>query len=98
MAEDKNAPSEIVSLEKEFQSVIADLTDDPNLTRFRIEYEKVHEALKKSISSNERLQRQCRELNAEIVSNSAKVAHAVKLSQDDQVNFFFLNFFCQHIF
>lgn len=79
---EKNPSSEIVTLEKEFQSVILDLTDDPNLTRFRIEYEKVHEALKKSISSNERLQRQCRELNAEIVANSAKVQHAVKLRDE----------------
>ena len=81
---DNEKNSEIVSLEKDFQEVISELTDDPNLTKFRIEYEKVHEALKKSLSSNGRLQRQCRELNAEIVSNSAKVAQAVKLSQDDQ--------------
>ena len=81
---DQGKDSEIVALEKDFQEVISELTDDPNLTRFRLEYEKVHDALKKSFASNDRLQRQCRELNAEIVANSSKVAHAVKLSQDDQ--------------
>lgn len=84
MSDDKpDVNSELVNLENEFQAVIADLTDDPNLTKFRIEYEKVHQALTKSVDSNSRLQGKCRELNAEIVSNSAKVAHAVKLSQDD---------------
>ena len=34
----------------------------------------------------------CRELNAEIVSNSSKVAQALKLSQDDQVKIEFLLF------
>ena len=65
---DNEKKSEIVSLEKDFQEVISELTDDPKLTKFRIEYEKVHEALKSSLSSNGRLQRQCRELNAEIGS------------------------------
>ena len=53
--------------------------------RFRIEYEKLHKALKKSHESEKRLMSKCRELNAEIVSNSSKVAQALKLSQDDQV-------------
>lgn len=55
------------------------------LLRFRVEYEKLHKALKKSHESEKRLMSKCRELNAEIVSNSSKVAQALKLSQDDQV-------------
>jgi len=76
--------SELVSLEKDFQEVISELTDDPKLTRFRIEYEKIHDALKRILEANGRLQRQNRELNAEIVSNSAKVAQVTKICQDDQ--------------
>ena len=75
---------ELTTLENDFQEIINELTDDPNLDRFRIEYEKIHNALKKSNSSNARLQTKCRELNAEIVANASKVAHALKLSQDDQ--------------
>ena len=75
---------ELAQLEAEFQEVLTGLTDDPNLDKFRLEYEKIHTALKKSNASNVRLQQKCRELNAEIVANASKVAHALKLSQDDQ--------------
>lgn len=51
---------------------------------FRIEYEKLHRALKKSHESEKRLIKKCRELNAEIVANAAKVQTALKLSQEDQ--------------
>ena len=57
---------------------------DRSLEKFRVEYEKLHKALKKSHESEKRLMQKCRELNAEIVANSAKVATALKLSQDDQ--------------
>merc|ERR1711970_1137027 len=75
---------DLANLEAEFQEIINELTDDPNLDKFRLEYEKIHSALKKSNASNLRLQAKCRELNAEIVANASKVAHALKLSQDDQ--------------
>lgn len=57
---------------------------DKSLERFRIEYEKLHKALKKSHESEKRLMQKCRELNAEIVANAAKVTSALKLSQDDK--------------
>lgn len=57
---------------------------DRSLEKFRVEYEKLHKALKKSHDSEKRLMQKCRELNAEIVANSAKVATALKLSQEDQ--------------
>jgi len=57
---------------------------DKSLERFRHEYEKLHRALKKSHESEKRLIKKCRELNAEIVSNAAKVQTALKLSQEDQ--------------
>ncbi len=57
---------------------------DKSLERFRIEYEKLHRALKKSHESEKRLMHKCRELNSEIVANSAKVSTALKLSQEDK--------------
>lgn len=57
---------------------------DRSLEKFRNEYEKLHKALKKSHESEKRLMQKCRELNAEIVANSAKVSTALKLSQEDQ--------------
>ncbi|XP_005303567.2 cilia- and flagella-associated protein 58 isoform X3 [Chrysemys picta bellii] len=57
---------------------------DKSLEKFRIEYEKLHTVMKKSYENERRLMSKCRELNAEIVVNSAKVAAALKLSQDDQ--------------
>lgn len=64
--------------------VLAELMGDKSLERFRIEYEKLHRALKKSHESEKRLMHKCRELNAEIVANAAKVTTALKLSQEDK--------------
>ena len=63
---------------------LAELMGDRGMEKFRGEYEKLHKALKKSHESEKRLMQKCRELNAEIVANSAKVATALKLSQEDQ--------------
>ena len=64
--------------------VLTELMGDKSLERFRIEYEKLHRALKKSHESEKRLMQKCRELNAEIVANAAKVTTALKLSQEDK--------------
>ncbi|WAR21360.1 CFA58-like protein [Mya arenaria] len=72
------------ALEKDFQDVLGELMGDRSLEKFRNEYEKLHKALKKSHESEKRLMQKCRELNAEIVANSAKVSTALKLSQEDQ--------------
>ena len=57
---------------------------DRSLEKFKTEYEKLHKALIKSHESEKRLMQKCRELNAELVANSAKVQTALKLSQEDQ--------------
>lgn len=57
---------------------------DKSLEKFKIEYEKLHKALKKSHESEKRLMSKCRELNSEIVANAAKVTTALKLSQEDK--------------
>uniref|UniRef100_A0A8C5R8N4 Cilia and flagella associated protein 58 n=1 Tax=Leptobrachium leishanense TaxID=445787 RepID=A0A8C5R8N4_9ANUR len=72
------------SLERDFQQVLAELTGDKNLEKFRIEYEKLYGVLKKSHDNEKRLMSKCRDLNAEIVANSAKVSTALKLSEEDQ--------------
>ena len=65
------------ALERDFQEVLAELTGDKSLEKFRVEYEKLHKALKKSHDSEKRLMGKCRELNAEIVSNAAKVRESL---------------------
>ncbi len=57
---------------------------DRSLDKFRTEYEKLHKALLKSHDSEKRLMQKCRELNAELVTNSAKVQSAMKLSEEDK--------------
>jgi len=72
------------SLERDFQEVLTELVGDKSLERFRLEYEKLHRALKKSNIQEKKLIKKCRELNGEIVNNAAKVQTALKLSQEDQ--------------
>jgi septal ring factor EnvC (AmiA/AmiB activator) len=47
---------------------------DAQLDKFRVEYEKLHAALKKSHDNERRLMNKCRELNAELVTATAKVS------------------------
>ncbi|XP_069021148.1 cilia- and flagella-associated protein 58 [Embiotoca jacksoni] len=64
--------------------VLSELVGDESLDRIRLEYEKLIHALKKSRENEKRLMSKCRELNAEIVSTSTKVAAALKLSHEDE--------------
>ncbi|XP_012294733.1 cilia- and flagella-associated protein 58 isoform X1 [Aotus nancymaae] len=89
MAEEKGGKqvleeSAFEEIERDFQEVLRELSEDKSLEKFRIEYEKLHAIMKKSYDNEKRLMAKCRELNAEIVVNAAKVATALKLSQDDQ--------------
>ncbi len=76
--------SSFQQLEQEFQDVLQELMGDRTLEKFKVEYEKLHKALIKSHESEKRLMQKCRELNAELVANSAKVQTALKLGQEDQ--------------
>ena len=76
--------SSFQQLEQEFQDVLQELMGDRSLEKFKVEYEKLHKALIKSHESEKRLMQKCRELNAELVANSAKVQTALKLGQEDQ--------------
>merc|ERR1719399_1216182 len=83
-ADENYESSAFEALEKDFQEVLQELVGDKSLEHFRLEYEKLHRALKKSHESERRLIKKCRELNAEIVTNAVKVQTALKLSQEDQ--------------
>ena len=72
------------ALERDFQEVLANLVGDKSLEKFRMEYEKLHRALKRSHEHEKKLIKKVRELNGEIVNNAAKVHTALKLSQEDQ--------------
>jgi hypothetical protein len=71
-------------LEADFENVLQELGADPQLERFRLEYETLYRALKKSHESENRLVKKCKELTADIASTVQKTASAVKLSADDQ--------------
>ena len=84
MVSNKSLSHHLPLLHIHYTQVLSELMGDKSLERFRIEYEKLHRALKKSHESEKRLMHKCRELNAEIVVNAAKVTTALKLSQEDK--------------
>lgn len=63
--------------------MLAELGADAQLERFRLEYETLYRALKKSHESEKRLLKKCRELTTETTTTSNRVATANKLSQED---------------
>jgi chromosome segregation ATPase len=77
------SPVALDALERDFVEVMKELSAEDNLERFRLEYEKLHRALKKSHDSEKRLIKKCQELHQEITQNAAKVQSALRLSQDD---------------
>ncbi|XP_013883448.1 cilia- and flagella-associated protein 58 [Austrofundulus limnaeus] len=69
---------------EEFLVILGESAGDQSADRIRLEFNKLILALKKSRDNEKRLMSKCRDLNAEIMSTSAKVAAAVKLSQEDE--------------
>ena len=51
-----------------------EMLQDANLDKFRVQFEKLHNALQDATQSNGRLQVKNREVNAELVANAAKVS------------------------
>ncbi|UJR14268.1 hypothetical protein I4U23_001259 [Adineta vaga] len=73
------------SMEEDYQATLTELVGgDRSLDKLRTEYEKLHKALVKSHDSEKRLMQKCRELNSELMTNSAKVQAAMKLSEEDK--------------
>ena len=77
-------PAQFEALEADFDSVLSELGADGTLEQFKLEYETLFRALKKSNESEKRLMKKCRELSADIGAASAKCAAATKLSGEDQ--------------
>nr|CAH8848592.1 unnamed protein product [Trichobilharzia regenti] len=78
------------ALKNDFDEVLKELQGNKGLERFKDEYEKLMKAFFRSHDNEKRLMRKCRELKAEIVSNSAKVSQAAKISSEDQNNMAYL--------
>ena len=76
-------PATFAQLEADFESTLVELSE-PNLERFKAEYETLHRALKKSHESEKRLLKKCRELSSDITATTTKVATAQRLSGEDQ--------------
>ncbi|XP_026128390.1 cilia- and flagella-associated protein 58-like [Carassius auratus] len=72
------------TMEKDIEEVLNELSGDDKLEKFHVEYEKIAKALRKSHENEKRLMSKCRELNAEIMSNTVKVSTAMKLADEDQ--------------
>lgn len=73
-------------LEQEFAKTMAELGNDVELKKFKMEYEKLHKTILKSRENERRLFSKCQELNTEMVGNAAKVQAALKSSQNDRAN------------
>ena len=73
------------ALERDFQEVLSQLVGDQSLERFRLEYEKLHRALKRLHEHERKLIKKVRELNTEIVEQRGEGAHGAQApSQEDQ--------------
>lgn len=83
-------PQAFEALERDFQDVLGELAGDQSLERFRVEYEKLHKALKISHENEKKLLKKCKELNTDIVGNAAKVQTALKLTHEDSQTITFL--------
>merc|ERR1712159_573453 len=82
---DKSEETNLSELAQEYEDVMDEMLQDANLDKFRVQFEKLHNALQDATQSNGRLQVKNREVNAELVANAAKTAQSLKQNQDDQV-------------
>ena len=78
--------TDIATVEKDFERVLTELMKDKSLDKFRIEYEKLHNALKKSHGNEKKLMQKCKEISSELISNASKVGEVMKLSTEDENN------------
>ncbi|VDN95961.1 unnamed protein product [Rodentolepis nana] len=78
--------STFAQLQDEYHSLLDDLKKNKLLDNFRDEYEKVMAALFKSHENEKKLMKRCRELKADILSNSIRIQHVNKISNDSPEN------------
>ncbi|EAR92616.3 flagellar associated protein, putative (macronuclear) [Tetrahymena thermophila SB210] len=70
-------------LEADFRRIIDELAGEQSLERFRVEYEKLHRALRTSYENEKKQLARIKELNDDIVQHAAKLQMALKLTQED---------------
>eukprot|EP00056_Hartaetosiga_gracilis_P006052 m.92567 g.92567 ORF g.92567 m.92567 type:complete len:857 (-) comp12362_c0_seq1:90-2660(-) len=73
-------------LEGDINAFLKEHGDDPAFEPFREKYSKLHDALLKSHENEQHLEDKIRELNAELVSSSAKVQSALEGNRDDEMS------------
>ncbi|EUB62976.1 Coiled-coil domain-containing protein [Echinococcus granulosus] len=66
--------------------LLGDLKGNKLLRKFCEEYEKIMAALQKSHENEKKLMRKCRELKADILSNSVRLDHVEKISSENPAN------------
>lgn len=71
-------------IENDFNSILNALEGDTALQAFRVEHEKLFQALKKSYHQERYLAKRCEELSREITNNAARVQEVIQSSQQDQ--------------
>ena len=74
-------PNEYTNLMDEFNRVLEDTLGDQTLEKFRLQYEKLHRALKTTYENEKRLVNKCTELQETIVKNAVKVKQAIMLTK-----------------
>ena len=55
-------PEMYEALDRDFKEVLQSMVGEKSLERFRVEYEKLHRALKSSVESGNRLHKQAKDL------------------------------------
>jgi chromosome segregation ATPase len=71
-------------LEEEFQEVINELEELPQLEKFKIEYERLHKILQSSHKNETDLRKRCEELNQDIITTASKVQQSLSTLKEDQ--------------
>ena len=74
---------EIEALERDFNHTMEELQGDQSLERFRLEYERLHRALKASHESERQLIQRGKTLAETIISSTTKVQLSLRLHYED---------------
>jgi DNA repair exonuclease SbcCD ATPase subunit len=72
------------ALEEEFQEVISELHELPQLEKFKLEYERLHKILQSSHKNELELRKRCEELNQDIITTVSKVQQSLSTLKEDQ--------------
>jgi chromosome segregation ATPase len=81
---EKGQDEKFESVEQEYQKTLIELGDDPVLSKFKTEYEKLHRTLLKSRDNEKKVIQKCKDLSQELTATSSKVQNAVKIAQQDK--------------